>query len=90
MLSGFRIETDHELAVAMQRLGELSPTVAAQQAEFNQLLAAIDAYQSRFLSDQERACADTEIAAEGIKEGRLVDPEVVHGWMKKFQNSTKN
>lgn len=89
-MSGIGIETEHELAVALQRLGELSPKVASQQAEFNQLLAAIDAYQSRFLTEQEKICADPDKAAEAVQEGRLVDPEIVHGWMKKLNQGTKN
>ncbi|HET8816898.1 MAG TPA: hypothetical protein VFM61_05555 [Pseudidiomarina sp.] len=89
-MSDSRIRTEHELAVALQRLGELSPKIAAQQAEYNQLLAAIDAYQSRFLTASERAFANPDEASKAVQEGRLVDPDVVHGWMKKFDQSTKN
>ncbi|RUO40769.1 hypothetical protein CWE22_00755 [Pseudidiomarina aestuarii] len=89
-MSGSKIKTEQELAVALQRLGELSPNIVAQQTEYNQLLAAIDAYQSRFLTASEHSYADAEQASAAVQEGRLVDPEVVHGWMKKFDQSTKN
>lgn len=89
-MPSFRIETESELAVALQRLGELSPKIEAQQAEFNQLLAAIDTYQSRFITDQEQKDADVDLAAEAVREGRLVDPKVVHDWMKKLHAHTKD